>query len=215
MVDTSYLPAIKETIKQNEIGGGSAYALSYARKGKSGASFGCMQGDTNVSPLAQGTLQKVLAAGGATAAASARIMAAVSRPLPNGNPLSAADTKFANTALASTKGKALVDAMDALLLKDVIAGLDACIAAAATRNMQIEPRALLYIPPWINMSGPPSLLKKWLGGQSVLGLSPPPPPELTVDEMESYLQATAYFQANPRNFAHYQECVAKGAALLP
>lgn len=213
MVDVGFLPAIKETIKQNEIGGGSAYALSYARKGQSGASFGNLQGDTNASALARTTLQKVLAAGGV--AAAARILAAVSKALPGGNPLSPADTKLANDALASAKGRALVDAMDAQLLTDVIAGLDACIAAAAGRNLGIEPRALLYIPPWINMSGPPSLLKKWLGGQSVLGLAPPPLPALTVDEIESYLQACAYFQANPRNFARYRDCVAQGAELLP
>jgi hypothetical protein len=213
MVDSSYLPAIKETIKQNEIGNGSPYALSYARKGKSGASFGCMQGDTNVSALARSTLQRVLA--DATAAASARILAAVSKPLPGGNPLSAADTTLVNAALAAPPGKALVDAMDAQLLADVLGGLDACLAAAASRNMEIQPEALLYIPPWINMSGPPALLKKWLGGQPALGLAPPPPPDLSVEEIASYLQATAYFQANPRNFVHYQECVSRGAALLP
>ena len=42
MVDKSLLPAIRETIKQNEIGSRTPYELSYARKGKSGASFGFM-----------------------------------------------------------------------------------------------------------------------------------------------------------------------------
>ena len=215
MVASEYLPAIKETIKQNEIGDQTPYALCYARKGKSGASFGCMQGDTNVSPVARQTLSEVLTACGTPDATATRIMDALSAPLPDGNPLSAADTKLVNTALASSAGQALVDAMDAKLLEKVLAGLDDCIAAAQQRAMTIVPRALLYIPPWINMSGPPSLLKKWLAGGLALGLAPPSPPEITVEEMEAYLQATAYFQANPRNFIHYEQCVAKGAELLP
>lgn len=215
MVPQKFIPAIKETIKQNEIGNASPYVLSYARLGKSGASFGFMQGDTNVSSLARATLVKALAAGGVAAVDSARILAAVSCALPNGNPLSAADTALANAALASNAGKAVVDAMDDQLFAEVLSGLDTCIAAAATRKIALSPLAHLYIAPWINMSGPPSLLKSWLAGQPVFGLVPPPPPEVTAEEIESYLQATSYFQQHPKNFVHYQQCVAIGAKLLP
>ena len=53
MVDPDLIPAIKEAIKQNEIGDQSPYKLSYARLGVSGASFGVFQGDTNVSDVAR------------------------------------------------------------------------------------------------------------------------------------------------------------------
>jgi hypothetical protein len=215
MVAPQFVPAIRETIKQNEIGNETPYVLSYARKGKSGASFGFMQGDTNAQGLARDTLKKVLAAVRASAATIARILAAVSRPLPDGNPLSAADTKLANDALASAAGKKLVDAMDAQIFQQVLNGVDACIAAAAGRKVTIDPLALLFIAPWINMTGPPSLLKIWLAGGTALGLQPPAPPNVTAEEMEAYLQATSYFQTNPKNFTHYKECVAKGAKLLP
>ncbi len=216
MVDTSLLPAIKETIKQNEIGNQTPYQLSYALKGKSGASFGFMQGDTNVQQRARDTLKNALSAAGASSAAINRIMAAVSQALPHGNPLSAADTRLANDALSSAAGRKLVDAMDmAILVDDVLAGVDACIAAAGTRKVTIDPLALLYIAPWINMTGPPSLLKTWLAGAPALGLQAPTPPNVTAEEMEAYLQATAYFQANPRNFIHFRQCVAAGAKLLP
>ena len=136
MVDTSLLPAIKETIKQNEIGNKTPYELSYALKGKSGASFGFMQGDTNVQPLARDTLKKALSAAGASSAAITRIMTAVCQALPHGNPLSAADTKLANDALSSAAGRKLVDAMDMAILGDVEGGaVDAKEPARAGTGM--------------------------------------------------------------------------------
>lgn len=215
MVAQQFVPAIRETIKQNEIGNASPYQLSYARKGKSGASFGFMQGDTNVQSLARDTLKSALTAAVASAATIVRIMTAVSKALPDGNPLSDADTKLANGALSSPAGKKLVDAMDANIFQNVLDDVDSCIAAAGSRKVTIDPLALLYIAPWINMTGTPSLLKVWLAGGTALGLQPPPPPNVTAGEMQAYLQATSYFQANPKNFAHFQECVAAGAKLLP
>src|SRR5215472_714362 len=112
MVDQKLLPAIRETIRQNEIGDQSPYVLSYARLGKSGASFGFMQGDTNVSQLARDTLRRVLLAADTDPAIAARIVTVLSRPLPNGNPLSAPDTELVNSALACDAGRAVVDSMD-------------------------------------------------------------------------------------------------------
>jgi len=112
MVDQALLPAIDATIRQNEIGNGSPYQLSFACKGKSGASFGFMQGDTNVSSLARNTLTQVLAAAGVDQATSARILAALSCALPNGNPLSGPDTALVNNALSSAAGQPIVDAME-------------------------------------------------------------------------------------------------------
>ena len=64
MVDMALIPAIKEAIKQNEIGDASPFQLSYARLGASGASIGVFQGDTNVSHTARATLAAALRAAG-------------------------------------------------------------------------------------------------------------------------------------------------------
>lgn len=215
MVDQTLLPAIEQTISQNEIGDASPYCLSFARLGASGASFGLMQGDTNASQLARDTLRQVLSAAAVDQPTIDRILASVSVPLPSGNPLSASDTAVANDALASIPGRALVDAMDQELLSGVLQGLDSCVAAAATRNMTLAPLAYLYAAPWINMSGAPTSLIVWLKGGAVRGVPSPSPPIASGADMVAYLQATAYFQANPRNFVHLQQCVQKGAALLP
>jgi len=215
MVDQALVPAITATIRQNEIGDASPYVLSFARLGKSGASFGFMQGDTNVSSLARGTLQQVLASAGVGADAITRIMGELSRPLPGGNPLDSDDTATVNAALASQAGRGLVDNMDQTLLQTVLDGLDSATIAAATAGLTLAPIVNLYIAPWINMTGPPTLMNLWLKGAPALGVPPPTPPEVETDNIVSYLQATAYFQAHPRNFAHLQQCVAVGARDLP
>ena len=81
-------------------------------------------------------------------------------------------------------------------------------------GLRVEPIVCLYAAPWINMSGPPTLLITWLKGNAIHGV---PSPQGTVHEADivAYLQATAYFSAHPRNFKHFQECVAAGARYLP
>ncbi len=215
MVDQAWLPAIRETIRQNEIGGGSPYTLGFARKGQSGASFGFMQGDMHVSQLARDTMRQALTAAATDAATLARIMTALAPALPGGNPLNAADTTTVNAALSAPAGRGFVDAMDALLLQDVLHGLDLCLQAAQSANLTLDPLAGLYIVPWINMSGPPSLILKWLKGAAINGVPAPIAPTIEADDVVSYLQSLAYFQANPKNFIHYDQCVQMGAALLP
>jgi hypothetical protein len=134
MVDPDLIPAVKEAIKQNEIGDQSPYKLSYARLGVSGASFGVFQGDTNVSDVARQTLRKALAANGVDDATINRILGLVSQRLPNGNPLSPDDTEVADSALSAPAGKQLVDAMDQSLFLIVIRDVNACIAAAQNQN---------------------------------------------------------------------------------
>ena len=208
------LKAIGVTIRENEIGPASPYVLSFARLGKSGASFGYMQGDTNVSALARTTLRNVLSENRIDDATSDRILAALSRPLPGGNPLAPADTITVNDALASADGRPLVDRMDRQLLQHVLDDVDLCTAAAAANHLTIEPIACLYIAPWINMSGRPTLLTAWLKGAPVNGVPAPTPPSVIEHDIQAYLQSMAYFQAHPKNFAHLEECVAKGAAVL-
>ena len=215
MVAEVLLPAIRATIHANEIGAGSPYVLDYARKGKSGASFGFMQGDTNVSDLARRTLRQVLAAADADQATIDRILSALSRALPNGDPLTAVDAATANGALGSARGREIVDDMDNQLMQTVLTGLDTCEAAAATRAMTLTPIAHLYIAPWINMSGAPTLMNAWLKGAAVHGVPAPIGPQVQGEEVVAYLQSLAYFQTNPKNFKHYEECVTTGAGLLP
>ena len=213
MVEQALYPAIRAAIKQNELGNASPYCLSYARLGQSGASFGIFQGDTNVNPRARATLSDVLNAAGIDDAKAAAILAAVSRPLPAGNPLSPDDTTLVNDALASDLGQPLVDAMDNGLMQTVLTGIDSCVAASGQRP--IDPAAQLYMALWINMTGAPTTLCKWLGGDEIAGLAPPAGDAVGTEDIAAYLQASAYFRQNPRNFAHLQASVEAGAAQLP
>jgi len=213
MVDNALFPAIRAAIRQNELGTASPYCLSYARLGASGASFGIFQGDTNVNPLARTTLTDVLNAAGIDDAKVTSIVAALSRPLPDGCPLDPDDRALADQALASTFGQTIVDQMDDQLMQTVLHGLDSCVAASAARP--IEPEGQLYMALWINMTGAPTSLAKWLGGETVEGLAPPDGASVAVEDIETYLKASAYFRENPKNFAHMQASVAAGAALLP
>jgi hypothetical protein len=215
MVDQTLLPAITATIRANEIGGGSPYELEYACKDKSGASFGFMQGDTNANDLARQTLRNVFAAAGVPPADAERILAAVCRGLPNGNPLTAADAATANGALASDAGRPLVDAMDQALMQHVLNDLDRCEAAAATRGQTLSGLAHLFVAPWINMTGAPTTLVTWLKGAAINGIPAPAGPEVEGGEVSAYLHSQSYFQNNPKNFKHYVESVNAGAPLLP
>jgi hypothetical protein len=215
LVAAALLPAIREAIKQNEIGNASPYELSYARLGVSGASFGLFQGDTNVSHVARATLADALTANGADDATVTRILGLVSRACPNGNPLSAADTALANAALSSAGGRGLVDRMDDQLLAVVLGEVDTCTAAAVAHKLSIDPTALLYIALWVNMTGPPATLASWLSGNTELGLSSPAGPIVTRQNIESYLHSSKFFMIHPKNFVHMQQSVVAAIPLLP
>lgn len=215
MVDPRLLPSIREAIKQNEIGNASPYELSYARLGQSGASFGVFQGDTNVSHEARATLAAALKTGGADDDAVTRIIGLVGRACPNGNPLTAPDTQLANNALSSPAGRQLVDRMDDKLLAVVLNECDTCIATAAGRNLTIDPVALLYIALWVNMTGPPGVLSRWLSGTTELGLPPPAGPVVTRHNIESYLHSSKFFMLHPKNFVHMQQSVEAAIPLIP
>lgn len=215
MVDPTLLPAIRAAITANEIGTASPYRLSYARLGASGASFGIFQGDTNVNHGARATLLQALQQSGADAETCNRIIAAVSRPCPDGSPLSSADAALADAALSSDAGRKLVDGMDRELLAVVLGELDTCVAAAGSRTLTIAPDGLLYIALWVNMTGAPDTLNKWLAGTQEVGLAPPVGPIVTSLNIQNYLQANTYFRIHPRNFVHLQESVKSALGLLP
>ena len=214
MVDETLKPALRMALRLNEIGDASPYRLSFAGKGKSGASFGFMQGDMEAGqPEVQQTFHDALAAAGMDDATIAGFAAQLSVPLIN-CPLDNADRDQVNAALLASS--ALVDAMDEQILGGVYNGLDACTARAGAAGRSIAAKGLIYMALWINMTGPPSTLLVWLGGGTPAMRRPVPPAGAVVDgpAMETYLQATDYFVENPHNFPHMMQCAAAGAATL-
>ena len=209
MVDAALLPAIKAALKFNEIGDADPYALSFARLGQSGASFGWAQADTNTNPAARACLQQALQAYGTSDAERAAIMAAVSQPMPSGPaPLLSTDVGLVNAALSSPAGMALVDAMDAGTLQVVLGEVDECIAAADDDG--IAPDAQIAIALWVNMTGEPTSLLAWLASASI-----PSRPMISLADVMTYLAATLYFRVHTRNLVHFKDAVAAGVPLLP
>ena len=215
MPDEALKPALRAALRVHEIGNDSPYHLFFAAKGKSGASFGFMQGDLAAhQPEVERTFRYVLTAAGMAPNVIADLVRRLSVHLI-ANPLSPDETKKVNDALLA--GRALVDAMDESILAKVYTGVDACTARAAQARRSIAPKALLYMAMWINMTGPPSKLLVWLDGRDPQLRRPVAPPGNLVDvaAVEAYLLATDYYTENPRNFAHMQESAAAGAQKLP
>jgi hypothetical protein len=206
--------AIKTAIAANELGAKSPYELCFAKLGSSGASFGTFQGDCAANPRAKSVLGQVLRAAALDAVTIGRITTALEKPCPDGNPLSASDAANVAAALNSSAGKALVDAMDNELMQTVIINTQQAADAAAAKGWPTTPVAILYIALWVNMTGAPSMLCKWITGQKTLGLAPPIGPTLADSDMQTYLQATSYFQLHPKNFDHFQQSVQSGAQVL-
>jgi len=125
MPDPAILPALRATIRENEIGAKSPYELEFAQKGQSGASFGFMQGDMHVQKDARDTMVAVLTAAGVAPAKITQLMTALTPALPKGNPLNAADAKLVNDALNSATGRPLVDAMDQRIFQGIAKDVDA------------------------------------------------------------------------------------------
>src|SRR5579862_2200810 len=160
-MDQDLQNAIAAALKLHEIGHGDPYRLSFASKGNSGASFGSMQGDLSVQPLARDTLRSALLEAQVPSSKIDQIIATLSHPAIT-NPLSAEDDATVTAALSSPAGRRLVDTMDNQILSEVIDAVDECIAAAETTGHEIEPKATIYIALWINMTGAPTTLKQWL-----------------------------------------------------
>lgn len=207
------ISAIKAAIRANELGNISPYQLSFAKKGSSGASFGVFQGDMHANGSVRETFANVLKAASVDAPTIARLTAVLSAPCPEGNPLSSQDTTMVNAAL-SGPGRTLVDEMDDTLLQTVLAHVQQAIDAASAKGFTIDPVAQIDIALWCNMTGAPDSLCKWIGGQTTMGVPAPQGPVVVQANLETYLGKTAFFQANPKNFAHFRQSVAVGAAIL-
>jgi hypothetical protein len=205
-------PALRRALRHHEIGDKSPYQLFFAKKGKSGASFGFMQGDLAAGqPEVQATFKGALAAAGIAGAMVESLTARLSVPLED-DPLAPEEAILVNGALLASKD--LVDRMDEGILGDVYADLDKCIAAADSSGRSLEATALLYIAMWINMSGHPTKLLRWLRGEPVELHRRVEPPGPVIDEaaIRRYLEATDYFTRSPRNFRHMADSATHGAA---
>jgi hypothetical protein len=199
----------------HEIGNASPYRLFFAGKGKSGASFGFMQGDLAAKqPVVTNTFTAILNAEGFTNNEITHYLALLSVHVI-GNPLTNVDTDRINAALLHQSTR--VDQMDEQILGQVYTDLDKCYAAAKAANCTINPTAAIMMALWINMSGPPSKLLTWLGGGDPHLTHPIPAAaaRVTGTQMEAYLRATDYFSENPGNFPHFLQSVNAGVALLP
>jgi len=104
--------------------------------------------------------------------------------------------------------------MDERIIAEVYTDTDKCSDAATTGNRTIEPKALLYMALWVNMTGKPTKILEWLKGQSVGGVAAPGP-VVDTPAIEGYLLKQKYYIQNPGNFPHMRSSVAAGAALLP
>jgi len=205
--------ALRIAVRVNEIDGQTPYRLSFAALGKSGGSFGFMQGDLAAGqPIVTDTFRQVLAAAGIpddniTARLSAHV---------TGDPLSDAERAQVNAALDSSEGRRLVDAMDESILSDALNSLQTCVTTAAAAGRTIEPVARIYMLLWINMTGPPSVLLDWLRGNAVTltRTVPAPGAVVSVADIENYLLASQYFTEHPRTFAHLRQSVKAGADVL-
>lgn len=215
MPEERYKPALRQALQFHEIGDKSPYQLFFAAKGKSGASFGFMQGDLAAQqPVVQRTFHQCLSASGFTEDEINSLARRLSVHLIR-NPLSRSETERINAAFAAHRDA--VDAMDDAILSGVYSGLDKCLAVAARADRTIHPEAQLYIAMWINMSGPPSKMLLWLAGDDPqLGVRVQPPGrQVDVAAIQAYLRATSYYRENPRNFAHLEESANAGARKLP
>ena len=210
MVDNAIKPALRTALRLHEIGNDTPYRISFAAKGKSGGSFGFMQGD-----LAAGqsdvtrTFREAMAAAGMDSGKIDRLVALLSRHQIK-NPLSPSETAEVDQALRASSG--LVDRMDERILQEVYRDLDICLAHASRKNRTVAAKAQLYMALWINMSGPPTKLLTWLDGGDP-GLPrrvPAAGATIDGDDMEEYLAGTNYYVAHPRNMQHLRECAAAG-----
>jgi hypothetical protein len=206
MPDDAIKPALRAAMREHEIGSHSPYEISFAAKGKSGGSFGLMQGDLAAhQPVVQQTFRQAMAAAGMPQDKIDDLVQRLSVHVIQ-SPLSGMEEHDVDAALLASSP--LVDAMDDTILQTVYGQLDTCIATAAAANRTIDAKAQLYIAMWLNMTGPPTKILTWLGGPGL-------PASVNEQAIQGYLRAQTYYVNNPGNWPHMVQSVAKGAVLLP
>ena len=215
MPDNTLKPALHAALRMHEIGTQTPYKLFFAGKGRSGASFGAMQGDLAAGqPVVRATFTNAMTAAGMVTATIASLLQRLSVHLL-GNPLNPAERGDVDAALAASID--LVDAMDEAILAEIYASLDICIAHATAGRRRMDPEAQILAAMWINMTGPPTKLLTWIDGGTPALATPVPAPGKLIDAaaMEAYLHATDYYTNNPQNFPHLLESLAAGVEQLP
>ncbi len=144
------------------------YALSFAEEGQSGGSFGAMQNDCHASSRALEIFTGILVAAKMPVDQRGRVLGLVST-VQRGNPLSRADRIAVEAALCSAQGRLAIDTLDQEVFRALLPQIDRCCAAAAANGgASIAADAGMGLAIWINSSGAPSTLLRWLGGEPVV-----------------------------------------------
>lgn len=204
--------SLKTAIMLNEIGNASPYKLSFAINGRSGASFGFMQGDMATGPsIVHNTFYDALSSCGVSVATIGTLSKRLSVPLSE-NPLTPQETNMVNSSFNSTSGRPCVDSMDNFLFSHVLDDLKRCINVSITDSRRISVKAQLCIAMWINMSGHPTTIITWLSGNSVdmAKIVPAPGAVVNSDSIENYLSATKYFSEYPDSLTRFMQCASDG-----
>lgn len=214
--DSSSLLAsqIRAALRMHELGNASPYALSFAGLGNSGASFGICQSDTAANPTALKVLRSILETGMPKARA-ASLVELLSRHCPV-NPLSEIDAADVDGILAGDEGRRQVDLLDGFTINHLLDELDASIDAVAA-GKTLSDWTKIAIALWINMTGAPTTLDRWLMGANVVmggvAVSPAAGPVIGQEDICRYLSRSAYYAANPRNLNHLVVSVEAGLAV--
>ena len=221
-VDTAWCAACFEAVRWHETRDLAAeiYAISFAEDGQSGGSFGAMQNDCHASGRALSVFTGILLAAKMPIDQRGRVIGLVAAA-QRSDPLSPADRAAVNAALESVQGRAAVDQLDQSVFRLLLPQLDRCIAAAAANGgAAIATDAAMGMAIWINASGAPSTLLRWLGGEPVIEHAGRPALVArgqVIDQaaFTAYLALTLEFSRSPRYIEAMTEAMAIGLAKLP
>lgn len=197
-----------------------AYRLSFARIGRSGASFGPLQADCHAYPPALAVIEQICRAASMPAVQLGRVLGVLHRALPQGWPGSAGDLAAVDAAIASVQGRAAVDRLMQAILDGLVVQLGRCIEAAAGNGATIGPDALIGVAIWINQDGPPTTLLDWLKGAAVEvdgEKVPPLAPGAAVDQAAwlGYYEHIPFIRQHLAQTAPMRDAIAIGLAALP
>lgn len=206
---------IRAALRANELGPADPYALSYAGIGESGPSYGVFQNDVYASSAARATLWNILMTTGTPSKPASVLVDALRVPC-RVCPLGVADEATVLAALASAPGRALVDALDGVTLAMVLGYVGRALDSAAGAGKTLDDGAACAVALWVNMTGAPATLDRWLGGEAVtidgVDLAPPAGPVVSQADIEGYLAHTQFFEQHARNLAHLQASIVTGLA---
>jgi hypothetical protein len=207
------LQKIRVALTFNEIGAADPHVLSYPGLGDSGPSFGRFQADLHANPAARLVMQQILTASGMNDAAAAGLVARLNVACSK-CPLTSIEQSLVLSAMASDQGRALIDGLDEKTFDAVSADVTMAMTAAGKVGKTLDDGAACLVALWSNMTGLPTTLDRWIGGETIQAYGGPCPPPagaiVTQEDVETYLSLTAFFQERPRNLAHLQASVARG-----